>query len=153
MAKYVQYLFNLQHNISRIVIEHRPRLDVYEEQAIRTSLELERLGHENHILCQKTLGSAEKDLELQVAYRRLSEAEHGLNVARSQLDLTREEVETWTHVIVHLENAVETQDAEIGEMAEQITTLEQQVQVLQLQVSPAPEDPNEPNAMSGIDED
>ena len=31
-----------------------------------------------------------------------------------------------THAIVHLENAVETQDAEIGEMSEQIATLEQQ---------------------------
>jgi chromosome segregation ATPase len=95
----------------------------------------------------------EKDLELQVAYCRLSEAEHGLIVARSQLDLTREEVETRTHTIMHLENGVETLDAEIGERAEQITTLEQQVQVLQLQVPPAPEDPNEPDAMSSIDED
>jgi hypothetical protein len=49
-----------------------------------------------------------------------------------QIDLAREEVETRTHVIVHLKNAIEMQDAEIGEMVEQITTLEQQVQVLQL---------------------
>ena len=153
MAKYSRYLFILQHNTSRIVIEQRARLGAYEEQAIRTSLELERLGRENHILRQRTLGDAGKDRELQVAYRRLSEAEHGLNYARQQLDLAREEVETRTHAIVHLENALETQDATIGEMAEQITTLEQQVQVLQLQVPPAPEDPDEADATSGVDED
>jgi hypothetical protein len=38
----------------------------------------------------------EKDMELQIAYRRLSEAEHGLNFTRSQLDLTREEVDMGT---------------------------------------------------------
>jgi hypothetical protein len=38
----------------------------------------------------------EKDMELQIAYRRLSEAEHGLNFARSKLDLTREEVDMGT---------------------------------------------------------
>jgi hypothetical protein len=67
MAKYVQYLFNLQHNTGCIVIEQRACLDAYEEQAIRTSLKLERLGHENHNLCQRALGDAEKDRELQVA--------------------------------------------------------------------------------------
>jgi hypothetical protein len=49
----------------------------------------------------------EKDLELQIAYCHLSEAGHGLNFTRSQLDLTREEVDMWTHAIVNLENIIE----------------------------------------------
>jgi hypothetical protein len=49
----------------------------------------------------------EKDLELQISYCHLSEAGHGLNFTRSQLDLTREEVDMWTHAIVHLENIIE----------------------------------------------
>jgi hypothetical protein len=36
-------------------------IKAYEEQSIRTSLELERLGHENHILYQGTFGIREKD--------------------------------------------------------------------------------------------
>ena len=83
------------------------RLTAYEEQATFTSRELERLRHENAILCRGALQTTDKDLELQVAYRRLSEAEHGLNYARQQLDLAREEVDTRTHVIVRLENAIE----------------------------------------------
>jgi hypothetical protein len=43
---------------------------------------MERMGHENRILRQGMLGSTKKDLELQVAYRYLSEAEHGMNFAR-----------------------------------------------------------------------
>ena len=129
------------------------RMNAYEEQATFLSHELERLRHENAILRRGALQSSDKDLELQVAYRRLSEAEHGLNFARQQLDLAREEVDTRTHAIVHLENAVETQDAELEERAQTIADLEQQLQVLQLQVPPAPEDPDEADAMSGVDED
>jgi hypothetical protein len=40
-------------------------MDMYEEQSIRTSLALERLGRENHILRQGTFGIHEKDLKLQ----------------------------------------------------------------------------------------
>jgi hypothetical protein len=39
--------------------------------------------------------------------------------------IAREEVDTRTHGIVHLENHVETQDAELEERAERITDLEQ----------------------------
>jgi hypothetical protein len=52
--------------------------------------------------------TAYKDRELQVAYCRLSEAKHGLNYTRQQLDLTYVEVDTGTHMIVHLEHALET---------------------------------------------
>jgi hypothetical protein len=40
------------------------------------------------------------------------------------LDITHEEVETRTHRIVHLENKVETQDAELEERAERIADFE-----------------------------
>jgi hypothetical protein len=41
--------------------------------------------------------------------------------------ITREEVETHTHGIVHLEHYVETHDVEFEERAEMITDLEQQL--------------------------
>jgi hypothetical protein len=43
------------------------------------------------------------------------------------LDITREEVETHTHRIIHLEHNVEVQDVECEEMAETITNLEHQL--------------------------
>jgi proteasome assembly chaperone (PAC2) family protein len=59
-----------------------------------------------------------------------------------------------THAIVHLKNVVEVQFLEIDDRAEQIGTLVQQVQELQLQAPPAPkEDPDEANVMFGINED
>jgi hypothetical protein len=64
---------------------------------------------------------------LQVAYRRLSEAEHEWNYARQQPDLTRKAVDTRTHMIMHLENTIEPQDLELEERAVTITTLEQQL--------------------------
>jgi hypothetical protein len=69
------------------------------------------------------------------------------------LDITREEVETRTHRIIHLEYHVEVQDAELEERVEMITDLEQQLFELQVQAPPEPADPEEINAMSGIDED
>jgi hypothetical protein len=41
------------------------------------------------------------------------------------LNVTREEVETCTHGIIHLEHHVVVQDAELEERAEMITDLEQ----------------------------
>jgi hypothetical protein len=70
------------------------------------------------------------DLELQTMYHRLSEAEHGWNFTHQQFDLAWEEVDTRTHVIMHLENAIETQDAEREERAETIANLDQQFQEL-----------------------
>jgi hypothetical protein len=82
MAKYVRYLFNLQHNTGKVITEQRVRLNVYAEQATLMSHAMERLERESATLCRGTCESLEKDLELQVTYRRLSEAEHGLNYTR-----------------------------------------------------------------------
>jgi hypothetical protein len=64
------------------------------------------------------------DSELQEVYCRLSDAEHGWNYTRMLLDITREEVDIRTHGIVHLENHVEMQNAELEERVERITDLE-----------------------------
>jgi hypothetical protein len=69
------------------------------------------------------------------------------------LDITHEEVETRTHRIIHLEHHVEVQDAELEERVETIANLEQQQLELQVQAPPKPADPEEINAMSGVDED
>jgi hypothetical protein len=123
MAKYAQYLFNLQHNTGCTVIEQCTQMNKYKDQSIRTSLELERLGHENHILLQGTFGIREKDQELHSLYRHFSEVEHGLNHTRTQLELAQKEVATRTHAIVHLENVVEMQDTKLDEKEEQIANL------------------------------
>jgi hypothetical protein len=57
-----------------------------------------------------------------------------------------------THGIIHLEHHVEVQDAELEERAETIVNLEQQLLELQGQEPPEPADPEEIDAMSGIDE-
>jgi hypothetical protein len=69
------------------------------------------------------------------------------------LDITRKEVETRTHRIIHLENHVEMQDAKLEERAERITDLEQQLLELQGQAPPESTDLEEIDAMSGIDGD
>jgi hypothetical protein len=61
-------------------------------------------------------------------------------------------VDRRTHTIIHLEHHVEQQDLDLEERAAMITTLEQQLQVLQLQVPPAPVAPAEPKAESDVDE-
>jgi hypothetical protein len=69
------------------------------------------------------------------------------------LDITREEVETRTHRIIHLEHHVEVQDAELEERAETIANLEQQLLEVQVHAPPEPTNPEEIDAMSSIDED
>jgi hypothetical protein len=69
------------------------------------------------------------------------------------LDITCEEVKTRTHRIIHLEHHVEVHNAELEERAETIANLEQQLLELQVQAPPEPADPEEIDAMSGIDED
>jgi hypothetical protein len=69
------------------------------------------------------------------------------------LDITREEVETRTHGIIHLEHHMEVQDTELEERAETIANLEQQLLELQVQAPLEPANPEEIDAMSGIDED
>jgi hypothetical protein len=67
---------------------------------------------------------------LKVTYRRLSEAEHGCNYTRQQLDATHELMDKCTHASIHLEHANEQQDLELEERTAMITSLEQQVLVL-----------------------
>jgi hypothetical protein len=55
---------------------------------------------------------SEQDRGLQEVYRRLSDTEHGWDYTRMLRDITREEVETRTHGMVHLEHHVEAQDVE-----------------------------------------
>jgi hypothetical protein len=69
------------------------------------------------------------------------------------LDITREEVDICTHGIVHLEHHMEAHDAKLEERAEMIANLEQQLLELQVQAPPEPGNPEEIDAISGIDED
>jgi hypothetical protein len=50
LARYTQYLFNLQHNTTRTDMQQHMRRTAYEEHATATSHELERLRHDNAIL-------------------------------------------------------------------------------------------------------
>jgi hypothetical protein len=125
----------------------------YEESATATACEIERLSHENAILHSSARPPSEYDRELQEVYRCLSDAEHGWNYTRMLLDITREEVETRTHGIVHLEHHTEAHDTELEEGAEMIADLQQQLLKLQVQAPPEPVDHQEVDAMSGIDED
>jgi hypothetical protein len=141
----MQHLFNLQHNTIRTGMQQRMRLMMYKESATTFTREIERLRHENAILRSSARPLSEQDRELQQVYRRLSNAENGWNHTRMLLDITREEVKTRTHV--------EVQDTEPEERAEMITNLEQQLLELQVQAPPEPADPEEIDALSGIDED
>jgi hypothetical protein len=102
-------------------------LTAYEKHTIATSHELERLRHENAALCNSACPPSEQDHELQVAYRRLSEAEHGWNHTHKLLDITHEELDVRTHGIIHLEHAIKAHDTELEEGVETITNLEQQL--------------------------
>jgi hypothetical protein len=153
LAKYVQYLFNLQHNTVRTARQQRTRLMAYEESASTAAREIERLRHENAILRSGAQPPSEMDRKLQEVYRHLSDARHGWNYTRMLLDIAHEEVDTRSHGIIHLENHVEMRDIELEERAERIADLEQQLLELQGQAPLEPTDPEEIDAMSGIDED
>jgi hypothetical protein len=64
LARYVQYLFNLQHNTARTGMKQRTRLTAYKESATTTTREIERLRHENAILCSGARPPSEQDCEL-----------------------------------------------------------------------------------------
>jgi hypothetical protein len=153
LARYTQYLFNLQQNTTRTGMKQCTCLTAYEESATAPARKIERRRHENAILRSGARPPSEQDHELQEVYRRLSDAEHGWNYTRMMLDVTHEEVETRTHGIVHLEHHVEAQDAELEERVEMITDLEQQLLELQVQAPLEPVDHQEVDAMSGIDAD
>jgi hypothetical protein len=149
LAGYAQHLFNLQANTARTVIQqclHSGSLGQH----------IEELRRANAILRSNTPQPSDQDHELQVAYRRLSEAEHGWHYFCQQLDAAHEMLDERTHAILHLEHHVEHQDLKLEERAMTITDLEQQLQVLQLQVPPAPvapAAPTEPDAESDVDEE
>jgi hypothetical protein len=69
------------------------------------------------------------------------------------LNIACEEVDIRTHGIVHLEHHMEAHDAELEERAKMIANLEQQLLELQVQAPPEPVDPEEIDAMLGVDED
>jgi hypothetical protein len=50
LARYVQYLFNLQHNTARAGMQQRTCLMAYKESVTASTREIERLRHENAIL-------------------------------------------------------------------------------------------------------
>jgi hypothetical protein len=56
-------------------------------------------------------------------YRHLSEAEHEWNYNSQQLDLAHEEVDTHTHMIVHLKHTIEMHYLGLEERAAIIATL------------------------------
>jgi hypothetical protein len=68
---------------------------------------VEGLRHENATLHSGTLPPLGQDRELQDAYRRLSEAEHGWHYTRQQLDVARALVDERTRAIIHLEHHFE----------------------------------------------
>jgi hypothetical protein len=149
MTKYVQYMFNLQRNTAKTVVQQHLWMTFLEQH-------VEGQRHENVTLHSGTLPPSGQDHKLQVAYRRLSEAEHWWHYSRQQLDAARAMVDKRTHAIIHLEHHVEQQDLDLEERAATITTLEQQLQALQLQMPPAPvvpAAPSKPDAESDVNEE
>jgi hypothetical protein len=153
MAEYAQYSFNLHQNLARTIIQERMHMAAYEEHDTTISCELGQLKHENDLLRGATLPPSDHNHKLKVTYHCLSEAEHGWNYTQQQLDAAHELVDEHTHMIIHLEHANKQQDLELEERAVVITSLEQQIQVSQLQATPAPVAPAEPDAMSNVDEE
>jgi hypothetical protein len=82
MVLYVQYLFNLQHNTIRIVIQQCMHLTAYDEHNTCISRKLEQLKQENALLYSGTLPPLDQERELKVAYCYLSEVEHAWNYTR-----------------------------------------------------------------------
>jgi hypothetical protein len=64
LARYAQYMFNLQHNTARTGIHQRTSLKAYEESATTTTHEIERLRYENAILYSGARPPSEQDREL-----------------------------------------------------------------------------------------
>jgi hypothetical protein len=124
LARYAQYMFNLQHNTTRTGMQQRTRLTAYKESATAATRKIERLRHENAILHSGARPPSDQDRELQEVYPHLSNARHGWNHTRMLLDMAHEEVDLRTHGIVHLECHMEAQDAELEEGVEMIANLE-----------------------------
>jgi hypothetical protein len=71
---------------------------------------VEELRRANAILHSDMPPPSDQDRELQVAYHRLSEAEHGWHYFRQQLDAAREMLDERTHAIIHLKHHIKQQD-------------------------------------------
>jgi hypothetical protein len=69
MAEYTQYPFDLQHNLTRTVIQQRMRMDAYEEHNTAILHLLGQLKHENDLLRGGTLPPSDQDRELKVSTR------------------------------------------------------------------------------------
>jgi hypothetical protein len=70
LAGYAQHMFNLQASTGRTVMRQHLHSSSLEQH-------VEELRRANAILCSGTPLPSDQDRELQVTYRRLSEAEHG----------------------------------------------------------------------------
>jgi hypothetical protein len=153
MAEYEQYSFDLLHTLTGTVIQQRLSLAAYDVHISDFSRELAQLNNHNDLLHGGTVPPSNQKHELVVAYHRLSEAEQGWNHTHQLLDVAHEMVDKRTHVIIHLEQTNEQQDLKLEERAAVIVSLEQYVQVLQLQVPPTPVALVEPDAVSDVDEE
>jgi hypothetical protein len=116
-------MFNLQWNTVKTIVQQRLRMTFLEQH-------VDGLRHENATLHSGTLPPSGQDRELQVAYCRLSEVEHGCHYARQQLDASRAMVDERTHAIIHLEHHVDQADLDLEERVVMITTIEKQLQTL-----------------------
>jgi hypothetical protein len=115
---------------------------------------IEELRCANAILRSGTPPPSDQDHELQIMYRRLSEAEHGWHYFRQQLDASREMLDVRMHAIIHLEHHIEQQDLELEQRAATIANLEQQLQVPPTPAAPAAlVAPAEPDTESDVDEE
>jgi hypothetical protein len=141
LAGYAHHLFNLQASTGRTVMRQHLHSSSLEQH-------VEELRRANAILHSSTPPPSDQDRERQVAYRCLSEAEHGWHYFRQQLDAAREMLDERTHAIIHLEHHIEQQDLDLEQRAATIANLEQQ-----LQVPPAPAAPAEPDVESDVDEE
>jgi hypothetical protein len=99
LAEYTQHMYNLQANTARTVTHQCLHLGSLEQHA-------EELRHENTILRSGTLPPSDKDCDPQVAYSRLSEAEHGWHYFRQQLDVAHEVLDKRMHAIIHLKHHI-----------------------------------------------
>jgi hypothetical protein len=144
LARYTQHMFNLQASTGRTVIRRCLHWGSLEQH-------IEELRHANTILHNGTPPPSDQDRELQVAYRRLNEAEHGWHYFCQQLDTAHEMLDERMHAIIHLEHHIKQQDLELEERAMTITDLEQQLQVPPAPAVPAA--PTEPDAESDVDEE
>jgi hypothetical protein len=76
MTEYAQYMFNLQRNTIKTVVQQHLRLTFLEQH-------VEGPRHEKATLHSITLPPSYQDHELQVTYHHLSEADHGWHYAVS----------------------------------------------------------------------